>query len=156
MEEKRGKTYVFADFRFDMPEKILRRGETEIALPPKVLDVLCRLIESEGKIVSKDELMSAVWADSFVEEGNLSQSIYTIRRALGKDADDKNIVETVPRRGFRIAVPITQNGASAEKSDILPIVEKSFFQKYRLVLLISALIVAATLVGFSASRFLSS
>ena len=156
MEEKRGNIYFFAGFRFDVPEKILRRGTQEIALPPKVLDVLCLLIESGGKIVGKNEIMNSVWADSFVEEGNLSQSIYTIRRALGKDADGKQIVETVPRRGFRITVPITQNGATEKISDAAPIVKKSFFYQYRTALLILVLISAAALIGFSASGFFSS
>jgi DNA-binding winged helix-turn-helix (wHTH) protein len=92
MQEKERKTYLFAEFQFDTQEKILRQGGKEIPLPPKVSDVLCLLVEKQGKIVSKDEIMNTVWADSFVEEGNLSQAIYTIRRALGKDANDKQIV----------------------------------------------------------------
>ena len=75
--EKNEKLYEFGKFRFDAGEKTLRQDGKNVSLPPKVLEILCLLIERQGKIVTKDEIMSTVWADSFVEESNLKQSIYT-------------------------------------------------------------------------------
>jgi Tol biopolymer transport system component/DNA-binding winged helix-turn-helix (wHTH) protein len=77
-----------------------------MALPARVFDTLLALVEKEGRVVSKSELMDAVWADAFVEESNLSQNIYTLRRMLGVDEQGRQFIETVPRRGYRFAVPI--------------------------------------------------
>src|SRR5262249_29091015 len=81
---------------------------------PKVFDTLLVLIERDGRVASKAELMEAIWADAFVEESNLSQNIYTLRRTLGVDEQGKQLIETVPRRGYRFAVPVrTVTGESA-------------------------------------------
>jgi Tol biopolymer transport system component/DNA-binding winged helix-turn-helix (wHTH) protein len=101
------KLYEFGEFRLDAAERVLWRGEEMLVLPPKVFDTLLVLIEKEGRVVSKSELMEAVWADAFVEESNLSQNIYTLRRTLGVDEQGKQFIETVPRRGYRLAVPVT-------------------------------------------------
>ncbi len=108
------KLFKFGEFQLDTEEKHLRQAEKSVALPPKVLDVLCLLVEKEGKIVSKNEIMDTVWADSFVEESNLTQSIYTLRRTLGNDENGKSIIETIPRRGFRIAIPVYEEVRSEE------------------------------------------
>jgi eukaryotic-like serine/threonine-protein kinase len=84
----------------------LWRGEEMIVLPPKVFDTLWMLIKEGGRVVSKSELMEAIWANAIVEESNLSQNIYTLRRALGVDEQGRQFIETVPRRGYRFAVPI--------------------------------------------------
>lgn len=117
MSESPEKLFSFGEFRLDPEEKLLWQGEKSVALPPKVLDVLCLLVKKEGKIVSKNEIMDAVWADAFVEESNLTQSIYTLRRTLGTDQNGKSIVETVPRRGFRIAVPIVKEEEKRRKAE---------------------------------------
>jgi DNA-binding winged helix-turn-helix (wHTH) protein/Tol biopolymer transport system component len=160
MEEKERKTYLFAEFQFDTQEKILRQSGKEIPLSPKVSDVLCLLVEKQGKIVSKDEIMNTVWADSFVEEGNLSQAIYTIRRALGKDENGKQIVETIPRRGFRISIPIIESDLpenAAEIRESAKTVKKSFFNHYKTAGLgLMLIIVSGLLTGFLVNYFLSS
>lgn len=115
MSKSVNKLYEFGVFRLDVTERVLRRGEEVLVLPPKVFDTLLILVEKEGRVVSKSELMEAVWADAFVEESNLSQNIYTLRRTLGIDAEGKQFIETVPRRGYRFAVPVKltseENGA---------------------------------------------
>ncbi|HEY6400573.1 MAG TPA: winged helix-turn-helix domain-containing protein, partial [Blastocatellia bacterium] len=98
--------YEFGAFRLDATERVLWRGEELISLPPKVFDTLCMLVKEEGRVVSKSELMEAVWANAIVEEGNLSQNIYTLRRALGVDDQGRQFIETIPRRGYRFAVPV--------------------------------------------------
>lgn len=113
MDEQVENLVEFGDFRLDLIQKILSRNGETVALPPKVLDVLCLLVKRQGAIVSKTELMETVWADSFVEESNLTQSIYTLRRVLGKDSAGKDLIDTIPRRGYRLAIPINKTGHDA-------------------------------------------
>jgi Tol biopolymer transport system component/DNA-binding winged helix-turn-helix (wHTH) protein len=118
MSQSSTRLYEFGAFRLDAAERVLWRGEEMIVLPPKVFDTLWMLVKEGGRVVSKSELMEAIWADAFVEEGNLSQNIYTLRRALGVDEQGRQFIETVPRRGYRFAVPVKlldeapNNGAS--------------------------------------------
>jgi len=100
------KLYEFGSFRLDAADRMLSRGEEPLILPPKVLDTLLVLVEKDGRVVSKSELMEAIWPDAFVEESNLSQNIYTLRRTLGVDEQGRQFIETVPRRGYRFAVPV--------------------------------------------------
>src|SRR5262245_22442043 len=114
MSQLPGKLYEFGSFRLDPTERLLLRGSEVLVLPPKVFDTLLVLIERDGRVASKTELMEAIWADAFVEESNLSQNIYTLRRTLGVDEQGKQLIETVPRRGYRFAVPVrTVTGESA-------------------------------------------
>src|SRR5262245_59826340 len=106
MSQSSTKLYEFGAFRLDTAERVLLRGDEVIVLPPKVFDTLWMLVKGEGRVVSKSELMEAIWANAFVEEGNLSQNIYTLRRALGVDEHGRQFIETVPRRGYRFAVPV--------------------------------------------------
>ena len=80
MSQSSNKLYGFGAFRLDAAERVLWRGEELLVLPPKVFDTLLVLVEKEGRVVSKSELMEAIWADAFVEESNMSQNIYTLRR----------------------------------------------------------------------------
>jgi Tol biopolymer transport system component/DNA-binding winged helix-turn-helix (wHTH) protein len=105
MSKADNKLYGFGAFQLDAVERVLWRGDELLTLPPKVFDTLLMLIQSEGRIVSKAELMESIWADTFVEESNLSQNIYTLRRTLGVDEEGRRFIETVPRRGYRFAVP---------------------------------------------------
>src|SRR5215468_2116395 len=106
MSQLSSSLYEFGAFRLDAAERVLWRGEEMIALPPKVFDTLWTLVKEEGRVVSKSELMEAIWANAAVEESNLSQNIYTLRRALGVDEQGRQFIETVPRRGYRFAVPV--------------------------------------------------
>jgi Tol biopolymer transport system component/DNA-binding winged helix-turn-helix (wHTH) protein len=106
MSQSSNKLYEFGAFRLDSAERVLRRGDEVIVLPPKVFDTLWMLVKEEGRVVSKAELMDAVWANAIVEESNLSQNIYMLRRALGVDERGRQFIETVPRRGYRFAVPV--------------------------------------------------
>jgi Tol biopolymer transport system component/DNA-binding winged helix-turn-helix (wHTH) protein len=95
--------YTFDDFRLDTAELMLYRGGREISLPPKVVETLVVLIEHRGEITGKDELINRVWADSIVEESNLSQCLYRLRKTLGLRADGKPYIETFRRRGYRFS-----------------------------------------------------
>src|SRR5215470_4349182 len=106
MSQSSIRLYEFGAFRLDATERVLWRGEEMIALPPKVFDTLWMLVKEGGRVVSKSELMEAIWADAIVEESNLSQNIYMLRRALGVDELGRQFIETIPRRGYRFAVPV--------------------------------------------------
>jgi DNA-binding winged helix-turn-helix (wHTH) protein len=116
MSQVFNKLYEFGGFRLDPVERLLWRGEETLILPPKVFDTLLVLLEKDGRVVSKSELMEAIWGDTFVEESNMSQNIYTLRRTLGVDGQGRQFIETVPRRGYRFAVPVTLLDESANDS----------------------------------------
>lgn len=102
------KIYEFGEFLLDPGQKQLKRNGQNVSLQPKVFDVLSVLIARHGEIVSLDELMSAVWAGTFVEETNLRFCIHALRKALGKNADGKDYVETVPKRGYRFIANVRE------------------------------------------------
>lgn len=91
--------YEFADFTLDPQGRVLRRAGATVPLTPKAFDVLLLLITNAGQVVTKEELMQAVWADSFVEESNLTQTIFVLRKALGQ-ARDQGYIVTAPGRGY--------------------------------------------------------
>ena len=99
--------YEFGEFHLDAQSRVLRRGGTAVALTPKAFDVLLLLIQNAGRIVTKDELMKGVWAESFVEESNLTQTIFMVRKALDETADRRYIL-TVQGQGYRFLVPVIE------------------------------------------------
>ena len=105
-------SYEFASFRLDLKKRRLMRGDEIISLTPKEYDVLFFLIENHGRVVEKDELLDAVWADTFVEEATLTRNISWLRKKLAVHAGDAKIIETLPKRGYRFLPEITM-GADA-------------------------------------------
>lgn len=92
---------AFGPFILDFRERLVRSNGTVVTLAPKAVDILCVLLQADGKLTAKDELMKTVWPDTFVEENNLTVHISSLRKALGD-----GLIETVPRRGYRFAAPI--------------------------------------------------
>ena len=95
--------YEFGEFRVDPEKQLLLRGGRPVAVTPKVFETLLILLRNNREIVTKDELMRQLWPDSFVEESNLSQNIFMLRKALGDTAEDRRHIITVPGRGYRFA-----------------------------------------------------
>lgn len=95
---KNHRTYSFNDFRMDLDRGCLLRGEQEVKVRPKVFEALKYLVENNNRLVTKAELIGAVWADSFVTDDSLVQCMVELRRALGEDA--QKYIKTVPRRGY--------------------------------------------------------
>ncbi|MEO8131526.1 MAG: transcriptional regulator, partial [Bryobacteraceae bacterium] len=92
----------FGPFRVDVRRRILTRGNEPVPLPSKALDVLLALLARPGETVLKEELIKAVWPDTFVEEGNLSQMVFLLRKALGEsEGGGQALIVTVPRQGYR-------------------------------------------------------
>ncbi|MBL8223130.1 MAG: transcriptional regulator, partial [Bryobacterales bacterium] len=81
-------------------------GRDPIHLTPKEFEILILLLEHPERVVRKEELMARVWPDACVEEGNLTQNISLLRKQLGETADGKAYIETVPKVGYRIGVPV--------------------------------------------------
>ena len=81
---------------------------TRIHLPPKAFDALLVLVQSGGRLVSKDELMEKVWPDTFVEESSLTVGIFALRKALGDGRNNHSYIETVPRRGYRFVAIVIE------------------------------------------------
>jgi Tol biopolymer transport system component/DNA-binding winged helix-turn-helix (wHTH) protein len=106
MEREGSFLYEFERFRLDPDERVLIQGDSPVPLAPKVLEILLSLVERAGHVVSKEELMESVWADAFVEESNLTQSIFVLRKALGETKNGSRFIETVPRRGYRFVCPV--------------------------------------------------
>lgn len=94
-------TYEFEGFRLDAAHLMLYRDSKTIPLKPKVIETLVALVERRGEVVGKDELMGRLWAESFVEESNLTQNIYLLRKTLGQTLDGRPFIETFSRRGYR-------------------------------------------------------
>src|SRR6185295_8032382 len=112
-------TYEFGRFRLIGADRILLREGEPVALTPKVFDILLALVENGGRVVEKDDLMKRVWPNTFVEEGNLTQNISLLRKALGESPDGVQFIETVPRRGYRF-VADTNKSWGENGSTVVP------------------------------------
>ncbi len=99
--------YEFGEFSLDPQSRVLRRAGTTVPLTPKAFDVLLLLVQNSGRIVTKDELMKGVWRDSFVEESNLTQTIFMVRKAL-EETTDRRYILNVQGQGYRFLLPITE------------------------------------------------
>jgi len=102
------KLYDFGPYRVDGAKGVLLRHGEPVPLPPKAFETLLRLLQERGQVVTKAELMAAVWPDTFVEENNLNQCVSVLRRALGNSPDGKPLVETIARRGYRFVGPVIE------------------------------------------------
>jgi Tol biopolymer transport system component/DNA-binding winged helix-turn-helix (wHTH) protein len=110
--------YKFGDFAVDLDQRVLLRGDKPVPLTPKVFDTLLVLVEQHGRLVTKDELMSRLWPDSFVEETNLTFNVLQLRRALGDNARKPIYIETVARRGYRFKAEIEEVLSDARAVDV--------------------------------------
>jgi DNA-binding winged helix-turn-helix (wHTH) protein/TolB-like protein len=106
--------YAFGPFLLDTRERrLLREGEV-VPLTLKAFDLLQVLVENQGHLLRKEELMRRVWPDAIVEENNLTVTISALRKALGEGPTDRQYIETVPRRGYRFVADL---GPAAESTE---------------------------------------
>ncbi len=96
--------YAFGEFVLDLDRGALQKKGADVPLRPKCFEVLCYLVEHHGVLLSKDELLAAAWADVIVTEDSLTHCLIEIRKALGDET--KEMVRTVPRRGYLFDVPV--------------------------------------------------
>jgi eukaryotic-like serine/threonine-protein kinase len=103
MNEDARQCYEFGSFRVDPEKRVLLRDNLPVPLQPKAFEMLLVLVQNSGSVVLKDDLMKALWPDSFVEESNLTQQIFVLRKSLGETAGENRYIATVPGRGYQFA-----------------------------------------------------
>src|SRR5271167_4020112 len=105
--------YEFGPFRVDPEKQVLLRENQPVPVTPKTFETLLILVRHSREVVSKDDLMKELWPDSFVEESNLSQNIFMLRKALGETPEDRRFIVTLPGKGYRFVAEVrtvTQDG----------------------------------------------
>src|SRR3989475_7490174 len=110
MQKLSHQTYFFDEFMLDLTRGCLLRAQEEIRLRPKSFEVLKYLVENNGRLISKDELIHAVWVDTAVTDDSLVKCLKDIRRALNDEA--QQIIKTVPRRGYIFDAEVRDNGSA--------------------------------------------
>ncbi len=102
--------YEFGPFRLDTEERVLLRGGEVVHLTPKEFETLLALVRGGGRVRSKKELLEEVWPGTYVEEATLTQNVFTLRKALarGQGEGGEQFIETVPRRGYRLAAEVRE------------------------------------------------
>ena len=146
--------YEFGDFRLEPAERMLLRGDEIVVLTPKAFDTLVLLVRNSGHLLEKDELISKLWPDAFVEEGSLTNNIFLLRKALG---EDPAFIETVPRRGYRFVgavrqLPLIESSHSQRQPEKLPDLANKLSidsKRLRLILASEAIALAMLFVGLA-------
>ena len=116
--------YEFDALRIDTALSRLARAGEPVPLPPKAFDLLILLARNTDRVMTKSELMEALWPGTFVDEANLTQHVYTLRKALGDQPNGQPFIETVPRRGYRLATAVREvveaASTNAAAGDVCP------------------------------------
>src|SRR6266436_1198541 len=98
--------YHFGPYVLDLQRRTLYCDESPVPLTPKAFDVLLFLAQNPNRLITKHELLQAVWGDTFVEEGNQTQYISHLRKALGGDSEDNRLIVTISRKGFEFTAEV--------------------------------------------------
>lgn len=133
-------SFEFDEFRLDADENILFRHGEPIPITPKAFQLLFVLLKKHGHPVKKKDLMREVWADSFVEEGNLTFTVNLLRKVLGDEKQHPRFIETIPKVGYRFIGEVKEffaeeKSVGAEKST-------PFFGKYNLFFFTSVILLS--------------
>jgi DNA-binding winged helix-turn-helix (wHTH) protein len=104
--------YVFEDYSLDTDRRELRRGRQLIAAEPQIFDLLQYLISNRERVVSKDDLLAAVWDGRIVSESTLSSSLSAVRHAVGDNGEEQRLIKTVPRKGIRFVGAVREEERS--------------------------------------------
>lgn len=100
--------YEFGPFKLDATERVLLREDKPLPLTPKGIETLLTLVENRGRLLEKDELLDKVWADTFVEPANLTQTISVLRKLLEDDSQTPRYIQTVAKRGYRFIAEVRE------------------------------------------------
>ncbi len=111
--------YEFGPFRLDPVKRLLLRDNQPVPLQPKAFETLLALVRTSEQVLSKDDLMKIVWPDTFVEESNLAQNVFVLRKALGETTEDHRYIVTVPGKGYRFVGELRTLAAQIEIQDDL-------------------------------------
>jgi len=107
-ESREAQSYVFGPFRVLPDERVLRRGERILPLPPKAFETLLLLVRNPGHLMLKEDLMRGLWPDTFVEDVNLANKISLLRKVLEDTGPTATCIQTVPRLGYRFLPSVTR------------------------------------------------
>jgi DNA-binding winged helix-turn-helix (wHTH) protein/TolB-like protein len=118
MSMRPGWIFQFGEFQLDVRARSLRREKAIVALNSRAFDVLLYFVQNPGKVLTHEELLKNVWAESFVDENSLAQSISALRRALEEKPGDNNFIVTLPGRGYQFVSPVQV--IAAEGGSTLP------------------------------------
>ena len=125
MSKQERRVYEFGPYRLLPAERLLLREGEPVQLAPKAFETLVVLVERAGRLVEKEELLEEVWPGASVEESNIAQNIFTLRRKLGTRADGEQYIETVPKSGYRflpgVRVSEENGGAAGAEADTAPV-----------------------------------
>src|SRR5580693_4229048 len=99
--------FRFGQFVLDPARRTLSCADSPISLTPRAFDVLLFLVQNPNRLVTKEELLQAVWGDSFVEEGNLTQYISHLRKALDDNSEETRLIVTISRKGYQFTADVT-------------------------------------------------
>ena len=160
----------FKGFRLDTANHILWRDGDRVPIAPKGFDVLGYLVEHAGRVVTQDELLEALWSETYVNSEVLRKYILEIRKALGDRPDKPEFVETLPKRGYRFIAPVVDESTveppdlptssaieerATEETDGNPAArseQESSSSKYRqwkfAIILLVAVVAAAAMLGY--------
>jgi DNA-binding winged helix-turn-helix (wHTH) protein/Tol biopolymer transport system component len=112
--------YEFGDFRADPAEQLLLHQGRPVPLAPKIFETLLILLNSEGRLIDKDEFISQLWPEVFVEDVALAQNISQLRKALSDGKNGTQMIQTVTKRGYRFAAPVTRVTIEEEHDEVKP------------------------------------
>lgn len=123
-----GAAYYFGPFRLEPDEKIVYRDGRPLPLTPKAFDTLFALVANAGRLVTKADLMTVVWPDTFVEEATLAQCVSVLRKALGDTPEGHRYIETLPKRGYRFGavvsrIPAGRSASAVAAEDVAPVLQ---------------------------------
>ncbi|MBS1792530.1 MAG: winged helix-turn-helix domain-containing protein [Acidobacteria bacterium] len=121
-EDAEARIYEFAGFRLDAGRRRLFRAETGelLEVQPKAVELLVALVENAGRDLTKGELLETVWPDTTVEESNLSQTVFVLRKALGDDRRNPRFIVTLPNRGYRFIAPLRAAADTGAEKQFAP------------------------------------
>ena len=113
--------YLFEEYEFDTDRRELHRGANVVAIAPQVFDLLDYLIRNRERVVSKDDLINAVWNGRTVSDAALTTRLNAARTAIGDSGEEQRLIKTLPRKGFRFVGPVleAQGPGGAAIGDIL-------------------------------------
>src|SRR5260370_26347466 len=103
---------LFKSFRLDTANHLLWRNGDRIPLAPKAFDVLAYLVEHAGQLVTQDEILEALWSETYVNPEILRKYILEVRKTLGDRPDNPEFIETVPKRGYRFVAPVLEESVA--------------------------------------------
>jgi DNA-binding winged helix-turn-helix (wHTH) protein/Tol biopolymer transport system component len=109
--------YEFDRFRIDTKRRLLMRDGAPVAIKARALDTLVLLVQHAGRLLEKEELMNRLWPDTAVEEANLTQNVFEVRKALGEVPGEQRFIATVARRGYRFVAEVRAIGDEASARD---------------------------------------